>query len=144
MAGGEFAAEATCARCAGRAVRTYEGSEDDHYCCTSCGYNFGIDWSRSGPASKPLWPPSDIERQMILSVAAVVSSASKTTEDKQVTSSVEPAPRPFAAILGAKLRRQPQIVDVPTLWRKFRRQSYFPWLLVGLAFTMGRCSVAWW
>jgi hypothetical protein len=60
MAGGPFAHEVVCFECldAGqmvRAVRVYEGAEDDHYLCDQ-GHQFGIDWSRGAP-DKPQWPP---------------------------------------------------------------------------------------
>jgi len=43
MAGGENAAIVPCLKCAGPAHRTYEGQEDDHYRCSECGFEFGID-----------------------------------------------------------------------------------------------------
>ena len=61
MAGGPHAQEVVCMVCFGddgkliRAVRTYEGDEDDRYRCER-GHEFGIDWSR-GPATEPQWPP---------------------------------------------------------------------------------------
>lgn len=53
--------EVTCLICleggqVTKAVRIYEGSEDDHYRCEQ-GHLFGMDWHR-GPASEPQWPPS--------------------------------------------------------------------------------------
>jgi hypothetical protein len=39
-----------------KAVRIYEGSEDDHYRCEK-GHKFGMDFRR-GPATEPMWPPS--------------------------------------------------------------------------------------
>ncbi len=61
MAGGPLAQEVTCFECleAGkvtRAVRIYEGVEDDQYRCEN-GHVFGIDY-RKGPATEPQWPPA--------------------------------------------------------------------------------------
>ncbi len=62
MAGGPNAEVVPCMMCFARAVRTYEGLEDDHYRCER-GHSFGIDWSHDGPPAKPCWPPSDEERK---------------------------------------------------------------------------------
>ncbi|MEW5741992.1 MAG: hypothetical protein AB1938_23960 [Myxococcota bacterium] len=61
MAGGPLAQEVMCMVCFGddsvltKAVRVYEGQEDDHYRCEK-GHTFGIDW-RGQPATEPQWPP---------------------------------------------------------------------------------------
>jgi len=60
MAGGPHAALVMCMSCGGRAVRIYEGYEDDRYCCEACREEFGLDWRR-GPAKEPCWPPSEEE-----------------------------------------------------------------------------------
>jgi len=61
MAGGELAKNVPCMECLGdglltKAVRIYEGCEDDHYRCEK-GHVFGMDWRR-GPATEPQWPPA--------------------------------------------------------------------------------------
>ncbi len=60
MAGGPNAAAVPCLACGAKAVRTYEGSEDDHYRCTACARTFGIDWHRGAPES-PCWAPTPEE-----------------------------------------------------------------------------------
>jgi hypothetical protein len=60
MAGGIHARVVPCMVCLGddllvKALRTYEGVEDDHYLCVR-GHDFGVDWRR-GPATEPQWPP---------------------------------------------------------------------------------------
>lgn len=65
MAGGGNAAIVPCMKCAGRANRTCEGQEDDHYRCSECGFEFGIDWSQDGPPETPRWPISEEEAQEI-------------------------------------------------------------------------------
>lgn len=64
MAGGPHTAVVMCMLCAGKAVRVYEGYEDDHYCCEACGEGFGLDWRR-GPPTSPCWPPSPEELEMM-------------------------------------------------------------------------------
>lgn len=64
MAGGPNPAVVMCMLCGGRAVRVYEGHEDDHYRCESCGEGFGLD-GRRGPATAPCWPPSAEELEMM-------------------------------------------------------------------------------
>jgi hypothetical protein len=58
MAGGVNAAIVPCWKCAGPAQRTCEGREDDHYRCSECGSEFGVDWSYDGPPQTPCWPVS--------------------------------------------------------------------------------------
>jgi hypothetical protein len=58
-----------CMTCGGKAIRTYEGMEDDHYLCESCGAGFGIDWSRGAP-SHPLWPPTPEDLEMMKQIIA--------------------------------------------------------------------------
>jgi DNA-directed RNA polymerase subunit RPC12/RpoP len=60
MAGGPHAAAVMCMSCGGKAIRIYEGYEDDHYRCEACSDKFGLDWRR-GPAQEPCWPPSEEE-----------------------------------------------------------------------------------
>jgi len=60
MAGGPNAAVVMCLHCAGKAVRTSEGIEDDLYRCEECGATFGIDWS-GGQPQQPCWPPTPAE-----------------------------------------------------------------------------------
>jgi hypothetical protein len=61
MAGGINAAVVPCLRYVGRAVRSYEGMENDGYDCSECGYQFSIDWSHGGPPKSPRWPLSQEE-----------------------------------------------------------------------------------
>ena len=72
MAGGENAALVPCLNCVGRAIRTFEGMEDDWYECTECGAKFGIDWSHEGPPQKPCWPLSEEEIKEARRVIAVI------------------------------------------------------------------------
>ncbi len=58
MAGGPNAASTVCPQCLGRAERTSEGIEDDHYECPTCGERFGVDWSHGQP-EEPCWPPTE-------------------------------------------------------------------------------------
>jgi hypothetical protein len=60
MAGGPHAAITLCLFCAGKAVRTAEGLENDQYRCESCGRGFLIDWSRGQPTESH-WPPTPEE-----------------------------------------------------------------------------------
>lgn len=60
MAGGIYAAIVPCPRCSERADRIYEGLEDDHYRCSACGCEFGIDWASAGVPLKPCWPISEL------------------------------------------------------------------------------------
>jgi hypothetical protein len=60
MAGGPHAAIVMCMECGGKAIRIYEGAEDDQYRCEACREEFGLDWRR-GPAEEPCWPPSEEE-----------------------------------------------------------------------------------
>ena len=60
MAGGPLAREVVCFECLDegkvqKAVRVYEGVEDDRYRCAA-GHEFGVDYRR-GPATEPGWPP---------------------------------------------------------------------------------------
>jgi hypothetical protein len=73
MAGGANAAIVPCMKCAGAAYRTYEGCEDDHYRCSQCGSEFGIDWSCDVPPQAPCWPISEEEAEKIRAMAAQVS-----------------------------------------------------------------------
>ena len=57
MAGGPNASVVLCLHCAGKALRTREGIEDDLYRCEDCGGIFGVDWTRGQP-EKPCWPPA--------------------------------------------------------------------------------------
>ncbi len=61
MSGGINAAIVPCMKCLGRAVRVYEGMENDGYECNECGHKFSIDWSHGGPPVKPCWPLSEEE-----------------------------------------------------------------------------------
>lgn len=56
MAGGVHAQVIACFECGARAVRTYEGVEDDHYRCEA-GHEFGVDYSRGELPTEPQWPP---------------------------------------------------------------------------------------
>ncbi len=71
MAGGPNAAAVMCPRCCGKATRTCEGVEDDHYLCEQCGREFGLDWRRGQP-ERPCWPPSPKELEMGKRVAAAL------------------------------------------------------------------------
>lgn len=62
MAGGINAAIVPCIKCIGRALRVYEGMENDGYECSECGNKFSIDWSHGGPPQKPCWPLSEAEK----------------------------------------------------------------------------------
>ena len=77
MAGGPNAAAMMCMSCGEKAVRTYEGIEDDHYRCEQCGFEFGVDWSRS-PPEQPCWPPSDEEREAFRAAVALDNGAVAT------------------------------------------------------------------
>lgn len=60
MAGGPLAQEIWCFECYAenritKAVRVYEGAEDDHYRCER-GHEFGVDY-RKGPVTEAQWPP---------------------------------------------------------------------------------------
>ncbi len=61
MAGGPNAALWVCGSCAGKAVRTSEGAENDWYRCEGCGATFGIDWSRGQPAHGYVETPSGLQ-----------------------------------------------------------------------------------
>ncbi len=56
MAGGPFARLVACPICRSRAVRTYEGDEEDQYSCDD-GHSFQIEWGRFGAPTMPEWPP---------------------------------------------------------------------------------------
>ena len=64
MAGGPNAAIVMCMSCGGKAIRIYEGYEDDHYRCASCREEFGLDWRR-GPPKEPCWPPTEEELRAV-------------------------------------------------------------------------------
>jgi len=80
MAGGANAAIVPCLKCAGPAHRTYEGQEDDHYRCSECGSEFGIDWSVEGPPETPRWPISEEEAKKIREMAALVLGTGGASE----------------------------------------------------------------
>ena len=61
MAGGKLAETVSCLICleegeVQKALRTYEGDENDQYTCPK-GHKFNMDWT-AGEATEPLWPPS--------------------------------------------------------------------------------------
>ena len=90
MAGGPNAAIVMCMSCGGKAVRVYEGMEDDHYRCEECHGGFGIDWGRKQP-SAPCWPPSDEEARMMKEFLAEqkVGAAIRASFPKERWSHVE-------------------------------------------------------
>jgi hypothetical protein len=63
MAGGTYAVTVPCLKCAGPALRTAEGQENDYYTCAHCGLSFGIDWMAGGPPLTPCWPISEEDAQ---------------------------------------------------------------------------------
>ena len=78
MAGGPYANVVMCMQCGGKAVRVYEGYEDDHYRCEARGDAFGIDWSRNPPTA-PCWPPSAEELEMMKKFLAEEADAKSKT-----------------------------------------------------------------
>ena len=82
MAGGPNAAAMMCMSCGEKAVRTYEGIEDDHYHCEQCGVEFGVDWSR-GPPEQPCWPPSQVEREAFKAAAALDNQPGTTGRKRE-------------------------------------------------------------
>jgi hypothetical protein len=71
MAGGPNAEAVVCMVCLSedrtltKAIRIYEGDEDDRYRCEK-GHEFGIDWSRE-PATEPQWPPGPEYAELVKS-----------------------------------------------------------------------------
>lgn len=66
MAGGKFAEIVPCIKCAGKAVREYEGLETDWYRCEKCGSKFGVDWTESAiPPTEPQWPIDEAKAEEI-------------------------------------------------------------------------------
>jgi transposase-like protein len=56
MACGVNASVVPCLKCLKLAERIFEGYENDRYRCSSCGYEFLIDWSYDGAPQKPCRP----------------------------------------------------------------------------------------
>ena len=82
MAGGVNATIVPCLKCAGPAHRTCEGMEDDHYRCSECGSEFGIDWSYNGPPQSPCWPISKEEAEKIREMAALAFKTGGRTKER--------------------------------------------------------------
>ena len=82
MAGGPNAAIVMCMHCTGKAIRVYEGLEDDWYLCDECGKKTGIDWSRGQP-EKPCWPPSPKELKDMRRVLALKGKQPSSDSDER-------------------------------------------------------------
>jgi hypothetical protein len=98
MAGGVNASVVPCLKCVKRADRISEGQENDYYRCSSCGYEFLIDWSYDGPPQNPCWPISkeeaDERKKMAAQMFGIMSS-NKSLSSTGTTAGVEQSTKPW-------------------------------------------------
>ena len=76
MAGGPNAAAVFCLKCLGKAIRTYEGMENDSFRCQDCGQEFTLDYRRGMPL-RPCWSEDEAEYKEAKRIAELFSSSRK-------------------------------------------------------------------